>query len=232
MRPAGTATQWRNAKDSLNRSCDEAAVTFYYALSLLSGIFHNSLVRGYMRTLIVICSILVLLGGCSTMEVQHSTGSAAKISSLSSFAWMDSKEKGGEVRTPQPSVDRYVRQAVERELVIKGYSRGEPDSADFLISWFGKVDEKVQEQDISHFYDSYGYGGALAAALPEMVEKGAVRKNYEEGTLVIDVIDRESGNLLWRGAATDTFVQKVDDKEAGMIINKAVREIMSKFPSR
>ncbi|WP_167495830.1 MULTISPECIES: DUF4136 domain-containing protein [Desulfosediminicola] len=185
-----------------------------------------------MRTLLVLCSIVFLLGGCSTMEVQHSTNSSEKLSSLTSFAWIDSVEDGGRVRTPKPEVDRFVRQAVERELVVKGYSRAEPDSADFLISWFGKLDEKIQHQDISHFYRSYGYGSALAAALPETVEEGSIQKSYKEGTLVIDIVDRESGNLIWRGSATDTIVRKVDEREAGMIINKAVREIMNGFPRR
>jgi len=184
-----------------------------------------------MRTLLVICSIVLLLGACSTMEVQHSTDSAA-MPSYSSFAWIDPTENGSQVRAPEPSVDRFIRQAVERELVVKGYSRGEPETADFLISWFGRLDEKVQQQDISHFYRSYGYGSALAATMPEMVEEGAVKRTYEEGTLVIEVVDRGSGERVWRGSATETIVRKVDEREAGMIINKAVREIMRPFPGR
>lgn len=185
-----------------------------------------------MRTIFVICSILFLIGGCSTMEVQHSAWSSATMPSYSSFAWFDGTDNGSQVRATQPSVDRFIRQAVERELIVKGYSRAEPATADFLVSWFGRIDEKIQQQDISHFYRSYGYGSALAATMPEMVEEGAIKSTYKEGTMVIDVVDRESGNLVWRGSATETIVRKVDEQEAGMIINKAVREIMNGFPGR
>lgn len=185
-----------------------------------------------MRTLLVICSIMLLLGACSTMEVQHSADSSKVMPSYSTFAWIEPAENGSQVRAPEPSVDRFIRQAVERELVVKGYSRGEPETADFLISWFGRLDEKVQRQDISHFYSSYGYGSALAATMPGKVEEAAVKRTYEEGTLVIEVVDRASGNRVWRGSATETIVRKIDEREEAMIINKAVREIMRPFPGR
>jgi len=52
---------------------------------------------------------------------------------------------------------------------------------------------------------------------------------YREGTLIIDIMDVASNQLVWRGWATDVISEK-SLKDPEQAINNAVREIFKKFP--
>ncbi len=51
-------------------------------------------------------------------------------------------------------VDR-VRSAVENNLAAKGYAKVDSASADFVVSWLGGIDKKLQVESIDHFYSPY-----------------------------------------------------------------------------
>ncbi len=55
-------------------------------------------------------------------------------------------------------------------------------------------------------------------------------ENYKVGTLVVDLFDANSENLIWRGSASDTL----SDKSQKNINNlgKGVQKIFDHFPPR
>ena len=55
-------------------------------------------------------------------------------------------------------------------------------------------------------------------------------QTVSEGTLIVDIIDADSNELIWRGTATGT-VERGSDK-ASEKIHGAVYKIMTKFPPR
>lgn len=184
-----------------------------------------------MKKISLVCVVLALMIGCSRVGVEHEAISPAKLSGLQSFSWLTSESASTDVRVNNPTVHKHVIAAVEKELEKKGYTQGTKEDADFLVSWFGKVDEKVKEQSIAHFYGSYGYG-AVAASMPEKVAEGAVKKTYREGTLIVDIIDPRNGDVIWRGTSSDTLVAGMDEKEVAAYLNASVRRVLAKFPKR
>lgn len=173
----------------------------------------------------------MIVSGCSTVEVEHKMANPTKVEGLQSFAWVEAGGGNSDVRVKNPMVDKQVRKAVEKELTRKGYSKVGPEAADFFVSWFGKVNDEVKEQSISHFYRSYGYG-ALAGSMEGKVAEGAVKQTYKKGTLVLDILDSKSKQLIWRGIGKDTIVEGMSDQEIGAYINKSVRAIIDNFPVR
>ncbi|WP_136809418.1 DUF4136 domain-containing protein [Desulfosediminicola flagellatus] len=184
-----------------------------------------------MRNIVLFIVVVVMMSGCSTVEVKHNVASPSKLYGFQYFAWVESGEASGDVRAKNPKIDKYVRTAVEKELIMKGYSKVEPEHANFLVSWFGRVEEKVKEQTISHFYRSYGYG-ALAGKMKDTVAEGAIKTSYDEGTLVLDILDNKDKEVVWRGVGTDTIVDGMNDSQIAAYINKSVRMIVADFPDR
>lgn len=55
--------------------------------------------------------------------------------------------------------------------------------------------------------------------------------NYQEGTLILDLIDAKTGNQVWRGAAVG-MLDNLTPEQADARIEEAVRLIFSKFPQQ
>jgi Domain of unknown function (DUF4136) len=55
--------------------------------------------------------------------------------------------------------------------------------------------------------------------------------NYQEGMLIIDLIDSKTGNQVWRGAAV-AVRENLSDAQADARIEEAVRLIFNKFPQK
>ena len=70
------------------------------------------------------------------------------------------------------------------------------------------------------YYGRGHYGGGYGAG-------GLDVRTYKEGTLILDIVDPETMQLIWRGWAVDALN---DLENASMYINKAVREILARFP--
>ena len=54
-----------------------------------------------------------------------------------------------------------------------------------------------------------------------------VEKN---GSLVVDLVDASSKDMVWRGVATDTLSDKT--KKNGHKLNKAIRRMFKKYPPK
>ena len=76
--------------------------------------------------------------------------------------------------TWRPLVDKRIRDAVDRELVAKGYRRVQDRSPDFYVAFYLSVEDKMDVYTVNRgYYDYWGYG----VSIPET----RVRQ-YEEGT--------------------------------------------------
>lgn len=183
-----------------------------------------------MKLLIWCCLFLTTLLGCAPVDVKTQVSSAASFTNLKTYGWLETNSLAkSPVPVTNPEVSGAVRDAVDKSLKKKGYLKQDGDDVDFLVAWFGGVEKKVKLETINHFYDSSGYG-TLAAAMPEKVEEGARPREYEEGTILIDVLDPKSHKAIWRGVGKDRLVQGLTDSEVRLFINRVVDQIIAKFP--
>ena len=82
-----------------------------------------------------------------------------------------------------------VRRAVDNSLSAGGYRKLESGTPDFLVAWQAAIEGKVDVTMVNGYY-GYGYRrwGAWGA--------GPMDREYDEGTLILDVIDAESRELV------------------------------------
>jgi hypothetical protein len=106
-----------------------------------------------------------------------------------------------------------IERAVIKELVSMGYD--EKDNADLELAWFVKVNSKEQ---VSVYRDYYGRWNSS-----ERVDI----YQYKQGTLVIDLIDKKTNEVVWHASATDKVYDEMPDVEQK--INEAVRDIFKKY---
>jgi len=135
-----------------------------------------------------------------------------------------------------------LKKAVEAELVAKNLSK-QANSPDFLIAYSVAVEDKVDVRS-DRFGYGYGYGYGYRHGYYGFGYRsryhgfgygsgyygngGLYGYQFKEATLILDFIDPESNELLWRGI----YIDEIDD--SGIIkeeqINEAVEQILEKFP--
>lgn len=184
------------------------------------------------RIFSILCFLIVLcFASCSTVTVTDEAVGSLDLRQMKKYSWLAPQGKAGQVRTVKPEVEKLIVASVERYFSGKGLESTAAEEADFFITWFGKVDEKVSHTSVAHFYRPYGYG-ALAAQHPVMVEEGAPAKNWQEGTLILDIIDADSKTVVWRGSAKDTIRGDMSADEVVVYINRSVKGLLDRLFSR
>jgi hypothetical protein len=85
-------------------------------------------------------------------------------------------------------------------------------------------------QVVNNYY-GYPYAGDYAAVWGPSIQGQEVKTTqYEQGTLMLDILDSTSKQLIWRGTAQAEIYPNQSPKDREKTINKAVGKILSDFP--
>jgi hypothetical protein len=180
------------------------------------------------QQLILSASMIVILC-CSSVQVSQDYDPETDFAKLKTFDWQsETQQKTGDVRVDDQLIDSRIRKATERAFTTKGYQRVTQMTPDFYISYQYVIQQKIKTDNvrtgIGIGYGSRGRYGGIG------VSSGADVSSYDEGLLVIDVIDSGSGKLLWRGKATRSVSSHSDPEKTTQAVNEAVEKILNQFP--
>lgn len=186
-----------------------------------------------MRNFYYLFVLMIFLGGCSKVAVETDYNPAADLTSLKTYSWLKTDKGISDLRVRDPRVEGWVRASVDEIMAEKGYTavHDKSRSPDFIMSWFGVIESKVKEESIDHFYSSYGYG-PVAAKMAERSNKGVRVREYEEGTILLDMLDPKTGSILWQGKSTDRLRKGMDDQEASLYVERLIKQMLKKFPGK
>jgi hypothetical protein len=114
-----------------------------------------------------------------------------------------------------------VGAAVEAGLKAKGYLQAE-GAPDFLVATYVGRQSRIQVTDWGYGYGPRGawYGGGVDVY------------QYEQGSLVLDIVDARTKKLVWRGTATAIIDPGASPEERTKRINEAVAKMLEDFPPR
>lgn len=162
----------------------------------------------------LVCCALWILPQCSSVTVNTDYDHTVNFSDFNTFNWLPKTDDTSSRRISL--VDRRVRRAIEDELTAKGYSRG--PRPDFLIIFHTGAREKV---DVS----TWGYYGRRPWA-----HRHVSVHQYKEGTILIDIIEPGSKELIWRGRGDRPMTGTRDPEKIDQNIRETVAEILAEFP--
>jgi hypothetical protein len=164
------------------------------------------------RTILVVFCMIFLTVSCHTTSVKHDYDLEADFSNLKTYDWMP--DPGVVMGLVQEAIegntllDKRIKSAVNDQLAAKGYQQ-KTDDPDFLVVYYVSVREKLK--DWGNEYD------------------GRVRM-LQEGTLILDVVDPEKDEVIWRGVASRTLEKNPTPEKREENINNAVKKLLDKFP--
>ena len=178
--------------------------------------------------------VVIILGGamltaaCATVSVitDYDPQAVSSIGAYQSYVWLPQPPGRGDTRVNNELVAKRVINAVDEVLATRGYVKVQRD-ADFLIGWHAILEGK---RDVTTINRSYGYGWGRRRAGGVVWSSDTVVREYDQGTLIIDVVDVASNELVWRGAAQGRVKAGASAEERSERIRNAVRKIFDKFP--
>lgn len=185
-----------------------------------------------MKTLTIFFVSIFFLVGCSTVSVQTEGKVPSNPAEIkATYGWLDKAVPSNDIRVNNDEINRMVRNSVEKHLAARGYVRVEPDQADYLLTWFGNITDEVKELSLSSFYARNGYTG-LIGTMPENVKGGKVKKVFSRGTLILDVMDRKTQNVIWRGSATNIIQEDMSKGRKAQYVDASIKKILEDLPQR
>jgi len=168
---------------------------------------------------VVLCLSAAILSGCSSTRYSSDWDETADFSRYGTFAWFDHAGAEHQPQRPDPILDGRIRRAIAETLLDKGLEQTSPRSADLLVTYFTSVRQEVRMYTTGYGYGYWG-GWGMSYTQPYV---------YEEGTMILDLVDRAKGQLVWRGTLTKALgSSRPSDEE----VRKAVRKVLIDFPPK
>lgn len=163
---------------------------------------------------------LFVFASCSATSVRFDYERGVDFSKFTTFGFIDVPAG---VETNRLILKR-INGAIARELEAKGLQQAS-DNPDLLIAAHTETKNKVDIQNWGYGYAdyySYGYWGMGAGH--------TTATEYEEGSLIIDIVDNSDDELIWRGVASRALPYNPTAESIDKIIDEVVSKAMANYP--
>lgn len=150
------------------------------------------------------------------VDVKTDYDRAANFSQYKTYSWEKVQTRDGLL------VDR-IKSAVNAALAAKGWTQVESGGDISVVA----IEMNRNQQTLNTFYDGFG-GGWRWRGFGGIGESTTTVDTYKVGTLVVDLFDAKTKNLVWRGSASDTVSNNSDKNIKNL--DKGVQKMFQHFP--
>ena len=177
----------------------------------------------------------LLLGACETApRVSTDFNPQFDFASRTRFAVLrpDVAQGGNTARTavavPNDLLAQRLTMAIEGALIARGMQVVPPAQADMIVTFFVTTQNQV---DVRTYNAGFGYGACWSPYRCAMYANPQVDvRNYKEGTLYVDFIDKATRKLEWRGVTSKRLPTSPSREKRDQIVRDAVNAIVAKYP--
>lgn len=161
----------------------------------------------------------LLILGCASTKVSIQYDKTKDFSSYKTFSLVPPKRASQQPNAVRdPFLKKEILSEIRPVLEKKGYAEAPSENeADFLVVFYTMVQN--QRDYVPPVY-RVGRWGRTWVARPGQVIR------YKEGTLAIDVVDRNKKELIWQGVCKDVL----DRNDPSSNLVAAVEKVLEKFP--
>jgi hypothetical protein len=169
----------------------------------------------------IVMTASLLFASCAPVRVNSYVGRDLDLRRYHTYAWAPADS----FSTGDPRLDNNtffmerVQRAVDGHLREKGFEPAGSRQPDFVVHYHARVEQRLDSRELR----------------PDEPRCEAVECRpfvYDAGTLLIDLVEPRSNQLLWRGWAERGLEGVVDDQTwMDATVDDAVTRIMKRFPS-
>ena len=166
----------------------------------------------------VVLAIALLAGRVSAaQDVKYNFMPGTDFSKFHTYKWVTIE--GG--AHPNQIVDAQIKQAVDSQLAAKGLTKTDSDKADLYIGYQIALDQEKQ-------WNAFGtggmrWGGGMGTATSSTITNGS---------LVLDMYDPSTKQLVWTGNATKTLDPSGNQEKNQKNLDKAMQKLLKNYPPK
>jgi hypothetical protein len=170
------------------------------------------------RTAVCTIFLIALLGSAFGQKVQTDFDHQANFSQYKTYSWQ-------EIKPANSLWDSRIKNAVDAQLAAKGWTQV-PSGGDVAVV---AIKCSKTQRTLQTFYDGFGGGwGWRRFGGGGFGDSTTTEQNYKVGTLVVDLYDAKTKQLIWRGSAQDTLSDKAAQNEKNL--DKGTAKMFKAFP--
>jgi len=172
----------------------------------------------FNRTTIGALFFVTMLGAAFAQKVETDFDHQANFSQYKTYSWQ-------EIKPANSLWDARIQNAVDAQLAAKGWTKVDSGGDVAVVA----MKSSKTQRTLQTFYNGFGGGwGWRRFGGGGFGDSTTTEQDYKVGTLVIDLYDAKTKQLIWRGSAQDTLSDKATQNEKNL--NKGVAKMFKAFP--
>jgi Domain of unknown function (DUF4136) len=174
------------------------------------------------RTVLVLIGMTFLFAGrSSAQQVKTDYDRSADFTQYKTYSWVH-------VETKDPLFVDRIKSAVNAALAAKGWTQVDSGGDVSIIA----IQMTQDQETLNTFYDGFGGGWGWrrfgGGGFGDLGEATTTTETYKVGTLIVDLYDTKTKQLIWRGSSSDTLSNNSNKNIENL--DKGVDKMFKKFP--
>jgi len=182
-------------------------------------------------SVLVVLVLIAAVAGCSSLSVKHDYDPEVDFSKFTTYAWYDLPSDyqmtTSEAQVRNSLLDGRLKSATDAELKARGMEWVEVNPDLYIVYHVG-VKDRVDITNYGYGYGGYGYRGWHGGYHGNDFQV----YNYQEGTLIVDFIDADTKELVWRGTAQKVLGDAGSPERAQAEVDKIMAKMLALYPPK
>lgn len=174
--------------------------------------------RAICVTPIVVFAIALCASGAATaQDVKTNYMPGTNFAKYHTYKWVAIQGASH----PNQIMDAEIKQAIDSQLASKALTKTDGETADLYVGYQVAVDKEKQ-------WNAFGMGGGVRWGGMGT----ATSSTISNGTLVLDMYDPATKQLVWTGNATKTLDPSNNQEKNMKNLNKAMEKLLKNYPPK
>ncbi len=166
--------------------------------------------------------VALSIAACSTLQTHSDWDPAANFSTFHTYQWKDATPLKNQL------LDQRIVQSINQQLAAKGL-RQVDSGGDLFVTYHGSVSEQLNMTTTGY---GYGMGGWYGPGYGGVGVQNTTVQQIPIGTLVVDLVDVKTNQMVWRSTASDDLKQSDNPQQAQDRVDNAVKAMFSRWPTK
>jgi hypothetical protein len=163
---------------------------------------------------LVVALLLVTAGTLTAQDVRYNFMPKTDFSKYRTYKWVSTGSA-----YPDQIMDAEIKQSVDAQLASRGMTKTDSDKADLYIGYQRTVNEETQ-------WDAWG------SRAFGMGTGSWTSSTISVGTLILDMYDPGTKQLVWTGQATKTINPSSNPEKNMKNLDKAIAKLLKNYPPK
>jgi hypothetical protein len=183
--------------------------------------------KGRKQAIVLVVALaLATQLSCRSMRIASDFDPRFDFAGIRTYAWLPDPPdfQGDTLQLHSELIDRRTRRVVSRELQALGWERVAIEQADIHVTYYLAIEDRVRIRVVSNSWRYHRAGWV------EHHRTESMRREYEKGTMILDLLEPKERSLVWRASALTRIRGGSDTSRRRQQINEAAAKLVAEIP--